>query len=167
MAEVLIALGGNVGDVRATIDRAVAMLTGTGDIRLITRSADYRTPPWGKTDQPEFVNMCMVAQTLLSPHGLLERAQTVERALGRNRSKDERWGPRTIDIDLLAYDQITINEPNLELPHPRMLERGFVLVPLAEIAPDWTINGLKIADAVKRVDTTGISLLPPRLSQLI
>jgi 2-amino-4-hydroxy-6-hydroxymethyldihydropteridine diphosphokinase len=167
MAEVLIALGGNVGDVRATLDRAVELLCDGNDIRLIARSSDYRTPPWGKTDQPEFVNLCIVAQTSLSPHALLERAQLVERALGRDRSKDVRWGPRPIDIDLLAYDQIEIDEPNLQLPHPRLLERGFVLVPLAEIAPDRVVSGTKIGDAVKRVDTSGITVLPPRLSHLI
>jgi 2-amino-4-hydroxy-6-hydroxymethyldihydropteridine diphosphokinase len=167
MAEVLIALGGNVGDVRATLDRAIDLLCDGSDVRLIARSSDYRTPPWGVTDQPEFVNLCIVAQTALSPHALLERAQMVERSLGRDRSKDVRWGPRPIDVDLLAYDQIEMDEPNLQLPHPRMLERAFVLVPLAQIAPDWTIRGTKIGDAVKKLDASGITPLPPRLSHLM
>lgn len=167
MAEVLIALGGNVGDVRATLDRAIELLCDGNNVRLIARSSDYRTPPWGVTEQPEFVNLCIIAETALSPHALLERTQTVERALGRDRSKDVRWGPRPVDIDLLAYDQVEIDEPGLQLPHPRMLERGFVLVPLAEIAADRKIRGIRIGDAVKAVDTSGITLLPPRLSQLI
>lgn len=167
MAEVLLGLGGNVGDVRATLDRAIAMLCDGNDIRLIVRSHDYRTPPWGKTDQPEFVNLCLIVETSLSPHALLERAQAVEKALGRDRNKDVHWGPRPVDIDLLAYDAVTIDEPSLQLPHPHLLERAFVLVPLAEIAPERVIAGTRVADAVKRIDTSGVTPLPPRLSQLI
>src|ERR1051325_6064504 len=120
MAEVLLGLGGNVGDVRATLDRAIAMLCDGDDIRLVARSRDYRTPPWGKTDQPEFVNLCLVVETVFSPHALLERVQTVEKALGRDRTQDEHWGPRPIDIDILAYDTVTIDEPGLKLPHPHL-----------------------------------------------
>jgi 2-amino-4-hydroxy-6-hydroxymethyldihydropteridine diphosphokinase len=167
MAEVLVAFGGNVGDVRATLDRAIDMFCDGTDVRLIARSSGYRTPPWGVTAQPDFVNLCLVADTELSPHALLERAQTVERALGRDRSKDVRWGPRPIDIDLLDYEGVTVDEPNLQLPHPRMLERAFVLVPLAEIAADKVVAGIRLGDAVKKVDTSGITLLPPRLSHLI
>jgi 2-amino-4-hydroxy-6-hydroxymethyldihydropteridine diphosphokinase len=167
MAEVLIALGGNVGDVRATLDRAIGMLCEGGDIRLLARSSDYRTPPWGVTDQPDFVNLCIVADTALSPDALLERVQAVEKALGRDRDNDVRWGPRPVDIDLLAYDDVVIDEPRLNLPHPHLFERAFVLVPLAEIAPDRVIAGTRIRDAVAHVDTSGVTLLPPRLSHLI
>jgi 2-amino-4-hydroxy-6-hydroxymethyldihydropteridine diphosphokinase len=167
MAEVLLGLGGNVGDVRATLTRAVELLCDENDVRLIARSSDYRTPPWGVTDQPEFVNLCLIVETALSPHALLERAQAVEKALGRDRSKDARWGPRTIDIDLLAYDGLQIDEPDLQLPHPHMFERAFVLVPLAEIAPDRVVAGSRIADALKRIDASGVTPLPPRLSQLV
>jgi len=167
MAEVLLVLGGNVGDVRVTLDRAIAMLTEGNDITLTARSRDYRTPPWGKTDQPEFVNLCLMVETALSPHALLERVQAVEQVLGRDRSKGEQWGPRPIDIDILAYDAITIDEPGLKLPHPHLLERAFVLVPLAEIAPDRVIAGTRVRDAVKRVVTSGVIPLPPRLSHLM
>ena len=167
MADVLIALGGNVGDVRASFDRAVEMLTADGDIQLIKRSSDYLTPPWGKTDQAPFTNACIEVETALSPFALLERGQAVERALGRDRTKDEHWGPRTLDIGLLDYGGIRVDEPNLQLPHPRILERAFVLVPLAEIAPDRLIAGVRVRDALAKLDASGISLLPPRLARLV
>jgi 2-amino-4-hydroxy-6-hydroxymethyldihydropteridine diphosphokinase len=161
MAEAVLALGGNVGDVRKTLDRAVAMLCDGRKVRLIARSSDYRTPPWGVTDQPAFVNLCLVVETALSPRALLARALEVEAALGRDRGKERRWGPRTIDIDLIAYDDIRIDEPDLTLPHPRALERAFVLAPLAEIAPDRMIAGTRVADALARLDSGGIERLPP------
>jgi 2-amino-4-hydroxy-6-hydroxymethyldihydropteridine diphosphokinase len=166
MAEALLALGGNVGDVRATFDRAVALLCDGSEVRrevrLLARSSDYRTPPWGVTDQPAFVNCGLRVDTSLTPRALLTRAQSVETALGRNRAQERRWGPRTIDIDLIAYDDVHCAEPDLTLPHPRALERAFVLVPLAEIAPDWVIDGATIAAALARLDPGGIEKLPPR-----
>jgi 2-amino-4-hydroxy-6-hydroxymethyldihydropteridine diphosphokinase len=162
MAEGLLALGGNVGDVRATFDRVVALLCDGGNVRLLARSMDYRTPPWGVTDQPAFVNGGLRIDTSLTPRALLERAQAVETALGRDRGKEQRWGPRTIDIDLIAYGDVRCEEPDLALPHPRALERAFVLVPLAEIAPDWVIYGMTVATALGRLDTGGIEKLPPR-----
>jgi 2-amino-4-hydroxy-6-hydroxymethyldihydropteridine diphosphokinase len=161
MAEAVLALGGNVGDVRSTLDRAVAMLCDGREVRLIARSSDYRTPPWGVTDQPAFVNRCLVVETALSPRGLLARALAVEAALGRDRAKGRRWGPRTIDVDLIAYDDVEIDEPDLTLPHPRALERAFVLAPLAEIAPDRVIAGVKVVDALARLDSGDIERLPP------
>jgi 2-amino-4-hydroxy-6-hydroxymethyldihydropteridine diphosphokinase len=161
MAEALLALGGNVGDVRATLDRAVAMLCDGRKVRLVARSSDYRTPPWGVTDQPAFINLGLVVETALSPRALLARALEIEAMLGRNRAKESRWGPRTVDIDLIAYDDIGIDEPDLTLPHPRALERAFVLAPLAEIAPDRKIAGIKISDALARLDGGGIERLPP------
>jgi 2-amino-4-hydroxy-6-hydroxymethyldihydropteridine diphosphokinase len=161
MAETVLALGGNVGDVRKTLDRAVAMLCDGREVRLVARSSDYRTPPWGVTDQPAFVNLCLVVETALPPRALLARALEVEAELGRERAKERRWGPRTIDIDLIAYDDIRIDEPDLTLPHPRALERAFVLAPLAEIAPERMIAGTKVADALARLDSGGIERLPP------
>jgi 2-amino-4-hydroxy-6-hydroxymethyldihydropteridine diphosphokinase len=161
MAEALLVLGGNVGDVRTTLDRAVAMLCDGRKVRLIARSSDYRTPPWGVTDQPAFINLGLVVETALSPHALLARALAVEAMLGRNRATASRWGPRTVDIDLIAYDDIGIDEPDLTLPHPRALERAFVLAPLAEIAPDRKIAGINISDALARLDGGGIERLPP------
>jgi 2-amino-4-hydroxy-6-hydroxymethyldihydropteridine diphosphokinase len=162
MADALVAFGGNVGDVRSTLDRAVVMFCDGGEVRLVARSSDYRTPPWGVTDQPAFVNLCIVVETPLSPRELLARALKVEAALGRQRSKEHRWGPRTVDIDLIAYDDLAIDEADLTLPHPRALERAFVLAPLAEIAPGRMIAGIKITDALARRDSGGIEKLPAR-----
>ncbi len=136
MSEVLLGFGGNVGDVRETLDEAIALFAEGAKVKLMARSSDYRTPPWGVTDQPPFINCAIAVETALSPRALLDRALTVERALGRERAKEQRWGPRTIDIDLIAYDDIAVDEPGLTLPHPRLFERAFVLVPLAEIVPD-------------------------------
>jgi 2-amino-4-hydroxy-6-hydroxymethyldihydropteridine diphosphokinase len=162
MAEALIALGGNVGDVRSTFDRALAMFCDGADVRLSARSSDYSTPPWGVQDQPPFVNCCASVATGLAPHQLLARAQAVERAFGRDRANERRWGPRTLDIDLLTYDDVAVNEPDLRLPHPRLFERAFVLVPLAEIVPDRLIAGMRVRDALAKLDANGIERLPPR-----
>jgi 2-amino-4-hydroxy-6-hydroxymethyldihydropteridine diphosphokinase len=159
MAEALIALGGNVGDVRATFDRTVAMLCDGVAVRLVARSSDYRTPPWGVTDQPAFINAAIAVTTSLPPHGLLARAQDCERALGRDRSHERRWGPRTIDIDILAYDDLKLEGGGLTLPHPHLFERAFVLVPLAEITPDRVIGGVRVRDALARLDPNGIEKL--------
>jgi 2-amino-4-hydroxy-6-hydroxymethyldihydropteridine diphosphokinase len=164
MAEALIALGGNVGDVRTTFDRALAMLCDGAGVRLTARSSDYVTPPWGVEDQPAFVNCCAAIDTHLTPQALLARAQEIERAFGRDRDRERRWGPRTLDIDLLTYDDVSLNEPVLVLPHPRLFERAFVLMPLAEIAPERAIAGVRVADALARVDAAGIEKLPPRQS---
>jgi 2-amino-4-hydroxy-6-hydroxymethyldihydropteridine diphosphokinase len=162
MAEALLALGGNIGDVRAAFDRAIAQLCDGKDVRLVARSSDYKTPAWGVTDQAPFINACIAVETDLPPGALLARAQDVERALGRDRAAERHWGPRKIDIDLLAYDDLCFEEPGLTLPHPRLFERGFVLVPLAEIAADRVIAGRRITEALAQADTSGIERLPPR-----
>jgi 2-amino-4-hydroxy-6-hydroxymethyldihydropteridine diphosphokinase len=161
MPEALVGFGGNVGDVRATLARAIAALCDGEEVRLLARSADYRTPPWGVEDQPAFVNACIAVETRLSPRALLARAQAIELALGRARVKEQRWGPRAIDIDLLAYDDLAVDEPDLELPHPRLFERAFVLVPLMEIAPDRVIAGRRVRELLARVDAAGVEKLPP------
>lgn len=161
MADALVALGGNVGDARATLDRAVAMFCDGTAVRLLARSSDYRTPPWGVTDQAPFINLCIEVATELTPQALLVRALTVERALGRDRTRERHWGPRTVDIDLLAYDNVRLDEADLTLPHPRLLERAFVLVPLAEIAPERRIAGVRVRDALARLEAAGIERLPP------
>jgi 2-amino-4-hydroxy-6-hydroxymethyldihydropteridine diphosphokinase len=161
MVEVLIGLGGNVGDVRDTLGRAVALLCRGNDMLLRARSSDYLTPPWGVENQPPFINVCIAVETDLTPHDLLSRAQAIEHALGRERAKENRWGPRRIDIDLLAYDDLTLQAPDLTLPHPRLFARAFVLVPLAEIAPDRVIAGIRVRDALARMDASGIERLAP------
>jgi 2-amino-4-hydroxy-6-hydroxymethyldihydropteridine diphosphokinase len=161
MAEALIALGGNVGDVRDTLDRAIAALCDGTAVRLLARSSDYRTPPWGVTDQPSFINRAITVETALPPRDLLARGHAVERQFGRDRSREQRWGPRTLDIDLIDIGGVTLDAPDLTLPHPRALTRAFVLAPLAEIAPDWRIAGVRIAEALSRLDQTGIEKLAP------
>lgn len=162
MAEALLGFGGNVGDVRATLDQAVALFADGQDVTLAARSADYRTPPWGVTDQPPFINLAIAVETTLPPRALLNRAFDIERALGRDRTRERRWGPRTIDIDLLTYDDITLDEPGLILPHPRLFERAFVLLPLAEIVPERMIAGRRVKDALAATDAGGIERLPAR-----
>ena len=162
MAEALIALGGNVGDVRDTFRNALAMLCTGPEIKLIARSRSYLTPPWGVEDQPPFINCCAAIDTTLSPHDLLKRVQEVERAFGRNRANERRWGPRRLDIDIVAYDDVTVNDADLTLPHAGLFERAFVLVPLADIAAERVIAGVRVKDALAEVDATGIERLPPR-----
>ena len=162
MPEALIALGGNVGDVRDTFRNALAMLCNGAGVSLIARSRSYLTPPWGVKDQPPFINCCAAVETALSPHELLTRVQEVERDFGRDRTSERRWGPRPLDIDIVAYDDVAVNDPDLTLPHPRLFERAFVLVPLADIAADRVIAGIRVKDALARVDATGIERLPPR-----
>jgi 2-amino-4-hydroxy-6-hydroxymethyldihydropteridine diphosphokinase len=160
MAEALLAFGGNLGNARETLAQAIAMLCDGTDVRLTARSSDYSTPPWGVEDQPRFVNLAIAVETTLAPHALLARAQTVERAFGRDRAHERRYGPRTVDIDLIAYDDVALDTSGLTLPHPRLFERAFVLVPLAEIAPDRLIGGVRVRDALARVDVAGVEKLP-------
>jgi 2-amino-4-hydroxy-6-hydroxymethyldihydropteridine diphosphokinase len=162
MPEALVAFGGNVGDVRDTIDRAIERLCDGKTIRLLARSSDYETPPWGVTDQPAFVNCVISVDTALIPQELLKRAQIIEVSLGRDRAKETRWGPRTIDIDLLTYADIALDTPELTLPHPRLFERAFMLLPLADLGPDRVISGRRVKDALTRVDLRGNIKLPPR-----
>jgi 2-amino-4-hydroxy-6-hydroxymethyldihydropteridine diphosphokinase len=160
MPRAFVAFGGNVGDARDTIARAIAAFCDGDSVMLRARSSDYRTPPWGVTDQPAFVNACIAVETSLSPPALLERAHEVERAFGRHRQNETRWGPRSLDIDIIDYNGMVLDDPILTLPHPRLFERAFVLVPLAEIAPDATISGVRIRDACARVDSDGVTRLP-------
>jgi 2-amino-4-hydroxy-6-hydroxymethyldihydropteridine diphosphokinase len=162
MSEALLALGGNVGNSRAILDRAVALLCDGIDVRLKARSSDYLTPPWGLKYQPRFVNLCIAVDTVLGPRDLLTRAQAVELQLGRDRAHEKRWGPRTADIDILAYDDLQLDELGLTLPHPHLFERAFVLAPLAVIVPDRVIAGSKVRDALAGLDQSGIEQLAPR-----
>lgn len=160
MGNVLIALGGNVGDVRATFQKAISNICGMMQATLLSRSSDYATPPWGELDQDRFINACIEIETSLDPHALLFTLHKIEKKFGRDRAKEHRWGPRTLDLDLIAYDDASINQPDLTLPHPRLFERAFVLVPLAEIVPDRLISGRAVRDALKGVSTDGIERLP-------
>ena len=160
MANAIIALGGNVGDVRATFKRAIAHICGMAQAALFARSSDYATPPWGEENQPRFINACIEIETSLDPHALLFTLHKIEQKFGRDRAKEQRWGPRTLDLDLIAYDDVRLDKPELTLPHPRLFERAFVLVPLAEIASERVIAGRRVGDALAKLSSGGIERLP-------
>lgn len=160
MPHALIALGGNVGDVRTTFQKAIANICGMTQAVLLARSSDYATPPWGDEQQARFINACIEIDTSLDPHALLFTLHKVETKFGRDRSNERRWGPRTLDLDLIAYDDVSIQGPELTLPHPRLFERAFVLVPLSEIAPDRVIAGRSVASALAQLSTEAIERLP-------
>jgi 2-amino-4-hydroxy-6-hydroxymethyldihydropteridine diphosphokinase len=133
-----LALGSNLGDRLETLQRAVDLLHARPGIGVVRSSRVYETEPVGPP-QPAYLNAVIEVQTDLEPHELLKETQAVEDELGRVRA--ERWGPRTIDVDVLTFDERTIDEPELVVPHPRMHERGFVLVPLGELDPDPILPG--------------------------
>jgi dihydropteroate synthase len=157
-ARVVLALGGNVGDKVASLRRALRAITGEPGIELTAVSRLYRTAPWGKTDQDWFVNACALGRTTLKPQALLERIKALEVELGRQPT--ERWGPRVIDIDLIAYDDIALKTERLTLPHPELFKRAFVLVPLAEIAPDLVIAGARVGEAAARLGDEAAEVVP-------
>ena len=133
-----IGLGGNLGDRRSYLDRAIRLLEREPGIELVARSRVRETEPVGYTDQPPFLNAAVAVETELGPRELLDRLLAVERELGRDRT-GPRFGPRTIDLDLLLYGDETVVEPGLVVPHPRLAERRFVLEPLADLDPDLVL----------------------------
>ena len=157
-ARVVLALGGNVGDKAKSLRRALRAIAGEEGIELSAVSRLYRTTPWGKTDQDWFVNACALARTSLKPEALLERVKRLEVELGREPT--ERWGPRVIDIDLIAYGDVALKTEGLTLPHPELFNRAFVLAPLAEIAPDLVIGGVRVSDAAARLANEAEQVLP-------
>jgi dihydropteroate synthase len=157
-ARVVFALGGNVGDKVANLRRALRAIAGEPGVELTAVSRFYRTPPWGKTDQDWFLNACALGRTNLKPEALLERVKALEVELGR--APTERWGPRVIDIDLIAYGDTALKTERLTLPHPELFNRAFVLVPLAEIAPDLMIAGVRIGEAAARLGAEAAEVLP-------
>jgi 2-amino-4-hydroxy-6-hydroxymethyldihydropteridine diphosphokinase len=160
MALAAIALGSNLGDSLAFVEAAVQTLSRDSDIILVSQSHWYQTVAIGPV-QPNYVNGCVVVKTVRSPQSLLQLLLKIEQQFGRERT--ERWGPRTLDLDLLLYDAVVLQTPSLTLPHPRMTERAFVLVPLAELLPQWVdpLSGLTILQLCDRVDCSGVSLLGP------
>lgn len=149
-----IGLGGNLGDVAAAFATALARLDARADCSVVARSSVWRTPPWGKTDQPDFLNMCALLDTTLGPHALLDVCLGLEAEAGRVRF--ERWGPRVLDIDLLAYGDLAVSDDRLVVPHPRMFERAFVLAPLAEIAPALRIAGRDVTNLAHACGRAGL-----------
>ena len=130
---ILLGLGANLGDRLANVERALMLLQ--DDCGPFARSSVYETPPWRDLDQPAFLNLVAKGETSLAPEGLLARCKAVERQVGRTETR--RWGPRVVDVDVLAYGDVVMDSPVLQIPHPLLHERAFVLVPLAEIAPTW------------------------------
>ena len=154
-----IALGANLGDTVATLNSAIAVLVQHPTISLISRSSWYQTAAVGPP-QPDYINGCIVIATELEPQELLTLLLNIEDQFGRVRQ--ERWGARTLDLDLLLYGDRTLSTPQLELPHPRMTIRAFVLVPLAEIAPAWIdpISGRSIEQLVQMVNCSEVQRFP-------
>ena len=140
----IVGLGGNEGDAIAVLRAALVGLDLLPGTRLLRASPLYRTPAWGRTDQPDFINAAAALETTLAPRELLDRLLAVERAFGRIRGADgsDRWGPRRLDLDILLYGDAVIDAPGLRVPHPHLHERAFALVPLLDVAPDAVIPGI-------------------------
>lgn len=155
---VYLSLGGNLGDPASAMAAALQMLDNDEQTRVTAVSSLYRTAPWGRTDQPDFINACAELSTSREPRDFLELCLDVERRLKRVRQ--ERWGPRLIDIDVLTFGRRIVQEPGLDIPHPRMLERAFVVVPLAEIAPDMAAGSITVRQRAATLDRAGIERLP-------
>lgn len=153
--EAILAFGGNLGDPVAAFAGALQSLRAHPQVALGSLSSVWRTAPWGKTDQPEFWNMVAAMDTELTPDALLSLALALEQVAQRERG--ERWGPRTLDIDILFYGDGAIQQPDLEVPHPRIAERAFVLAPLAEIDPTRIVGSATVAQHLAAVTQDGIS----------
>ena len=161
MTRAAIGLGANLGDAVGTLHAAIAALDALPGTRVVATSRLYRTPAWGVTAQPDFINAVAVVDTELAPQDLLDALLAIERDFGRVRVEGERWGPRTLDLDLLLHGDAIVDAPGLRVPHPHLHERAFALLPLLEAWPDATIPG--IGPAIRCVDAMaaeGIEPLP-------
>ncbi len=147
-------LGSNIGDKPENIRKALKLLEERGIARLTSVSRIYRTPPWGVLDQGDFANACAIGETTLSPYELLAAVKKIEADMGREPTR--RWGPRLIDVDILFLGDHTLDDPELTLPHKELFGRGFVLMPLVEIAPDLVLDGVPVAQALGEVDAAGV-----------
>lgn len=155
---VWLGLGGNLGNVKASMKEALHLFEARDDTSVLNVSHLYKTPPWGKTDQPWFYNACAEILTTLEPEALLSFSLAVEQRMQRQRL--EKWGPRTLDIDLLIYDDLEVfKSDRLILPHPHITQRAFVLEPLSEIAPDMMLLGKNIAQWAREKKDTGVKKL--------
>lgn len=155
-----VALGSNLQDPVAQVQSALRALGAFPGCRLLTHSSLYRTPPWGHLDQPDFINAVARIETSLDPHELLQALLVIEQAAGRQRAL--RWGPRVLDLDLLLHGQTRHADARLVLPHPRMQERAFVMLPLAEIDPDLVLPGCgRVASLAAALPADGIEKLDP------
>ncbi len=151
-------LGSNIGDKTENIRAALRLLAERGVARLSAISRIYRTPPWGVLDQGDFANACAVGTTELTPYELLAAVKQIEADMGREPTR--RWGPRLIDVDILFLGDHSLEDPELTIPHKELFSRGFVLVPLAEIAPGLVLDGVSVAQAALDADHAGVTLWP-------
>ena len=155
-----VGLGGNLGDAAVVLREALVELDGMPRTRLLRASRLYRTPAWGLREQPDFINAAALLETRLPARELLDELLLIERNHGRDREAETRWGPRTLDLDLLLYGDAVIDEPGLRVPHPNLHERAFVLLPLREIAPDAIIPGHgRVQEAAAAMAGDGIEAL--------
>lgn len=153
-----VALGANIGEPLHQIEAAFAALAALAGTRVLARSSLYRSAPVGYADQPDFINAVAMIETTLAPHALLDAVLAIERAHGRVREFPN--APRTLDLDIVLYGDVVLQEPGLTIPHARMLQRAFVMVPLAEIAPDTVVPGQgRVSDLAKRVDAASVAQL--------
>jgi len=159
VAEVLVGLGSNLDGPASQVETAFGMLAAIDRTDLVAKSSLYRSTPLGGIEQPDFVNAAALLTTELDPRAFLEELQAIELARGRERGEVQ-WGPRVIDLDLLAYDGLALDEPDLTVPHPGIAARNFVLLPLREIAPDFRIPGLG------RVRDLPVNASEPRISRI-
>ena len=141
---VALGLGGNIGDRYAMLEKAIQAIKAIDDTDMISMASLYESEPWGDVNQPKFLNTACVVRTRLTPNVLFEALQTIEKNLGREKTR--RWGPRVIDIDILTWEGVTLSEAHLTIPHKHLLERAFVLAPLAEILPDLKINNKTVVE---------------------
>jgi 2-amino-4-hydroxy-6-hydroxymethyldihydropteridine diphosphokinase len=159
VAEVLVGLGSNLDGPANQVETAFGLLEAIDRTTVVAKSSLYRSTPLGGIEQPDFVNAAALLRTELAPRALLEELQAIERARGRERGELQ-WGPRVLDLDLLVYDGVALDEPGLTVPHPGIAARNFVLLPLREIAPDFRIPGLG------RVRDLPVNTREPRISRI-
>lgn len=156
-----VGLGANLGEAVATLRDAIDELARLPDTELLRASRLYRTPAWGRTEQPDFINAVALVETGMPARELLDALLAIERSFGRVRLDGERWGPRTLDLDLLLFGDAVIDEPGLRVPHPHLHERAFALLPLAEIASQLAIPGIgSVASIAAGMAADGIEALP-------
>ena len=154
MVKAFLSLGSNMGDRLEYLSKAIDKIAQIQGCNILNKSRVYETEPWGYENQEAFLNLCISIETSLSPYELLESLQTIELELDRVRKIH--WGPRTIDIDILLFDDIICEDDKLTIPHPRMSERAFVLIPLYDIEKNLIIDGIKLEDLINKTDTRGI-----------
>ena len=154
MVKAFLSLGSNMGDRLEYLSKAIDEISQIQGCNILNKSRVYETEPWGYENQEAFLNLCISIETSLSPYELLESLQTIELELDRVRKIH--WGPRTIDIDILLFDDIICEDDKLTIPHPRRRERAFVLIPLYDIEKNLIIDGKKLEDLMKKTETRGI-----------